>query len=124
MAAIAAFDIIETDGFSREVFNSEPKAPVNENFEAIGFESVYFFENLGSFGFVLAIYVLLLIIWIMLFIMKSRFKWLDKKRKKLGNMIFWNSLIILVTESFLNVGLCAMIAFVHNFAFAPWGQSI
>ena len=122
MTAIAAFDPIETDGYSRDL-DIEPKAPIDEKFEATGFESVYFLDNLGSFGFVLAIYALLLIIWIMLLITKGRSKWLDKKRKKLGNMIFWNSLIMLVTESFLNVGLCVMIACTHNFEFVSWGQS-
>ena len=78
--AIAAFDIIETGEVLGEILDLVPEPPVNENFEAIGFESVYFLDNLGSFGLMLATYFVLFIIWVLLWPMESRSKWLDKRR--------------------------------------------
>ena len=45
---IASFDLIPIDNFVDEYGGLSPVEPINENFEAIGFESLYLLINLGT----------------------------------------------------------------------------
>ena len=45
---IASFDLIPIDNYVDEYGGLSPVEPINENFEAIGFESLYVIVNLGS----------------------------------------------------------------------------
>ena len=91
LTAIAAFDIFETDEYLRELFDLPPQDPVNQNFETIGFETVYFLNNLGSFILVFVVKLLLILIWAALYPLARCSKRFSKLRGKLGRRIFWNS---------------------------------
>ena len=45
---IAAFDIIEINEPLDNLLDLEPTDPINENFEAVGFESIYLLNNMGT----------------------------------------------------------------------------
>ena len=45
---IAAFDIVEISGPLDSLLNLEPTDPINQNFETVGFESVYLLNNMGT----------------------------------------------------------------------------
>ena len=45
---IASFDLIPIDNYIDEHTPMTPKDPINQNFEAVGFESLYVIINLGS----------------------------------------------------------------------------
>ena len=45
---IASFDLIPIDNYLDEHVEMTPRDPINNNFEAIGFESMYVIINLGS----------------------------------------------------------------------------
>ena len=48
LMTIAAFDIIETGEYVEQIFELEPMgAPTDKNYESLGYESVYFFSNIG-----------------------------------------------------------------------------
>ena len=80
LTAIAAFDIIETNEFLNDLLDLLPKEPVNEKFETIGLETVYFMNNLGTFVIVLALKALLVLLWIGLKPLSMCSKWFYKKR--------------------------------------------
>ena len=122
LTAIAAFDILEIGEYVEEILDLMTKEPVNEKFEAIGFESTYFINNLGSFIFLPIGYVLLILLWITLYPCKNKSFRLDRCRHKLAGLVSWNRWIVLITESFLVVTICFMIAYKYDFEFAPWGQ--
>ena len=46
---VAAFDILEIGEYVDEFLEMQPSEPVNEKFETIGLESLYFINNIGSF---------------------------------------------------------------------------
>ena len=54
LSSIAAFDIFETNEYISEILDLLPQDALNEKFETIGLETVYFINNLGTFVFVLA----------------------------------------------------------------------
>ena len=62
--SVAAFDIIETDGFYNLLLglddDSVPDA-LNDNFEAVGFETVWSIHGLGSLGFAVFSFPILVI---------------------------------------------------------------
>ena len=45
---IAAFDIIEIGEPLDKMLSVEPTDPINQNFEAVGFESIYLLNNMGT----------------------------------------------------------------------------
>ena len=45
---IASFDIIDLDPFINKVLNLNETEPFNANFRAIGFNSMFFLNNMGS----------------------------------------------------------------------------
>jgi len=56
LMSIAAFDYFEIGPFLDEWLNLKPTDPVNGNFEAVGFESVYFLHNLGTLVLAFVVY--------------------------------------------------------------------
>ena len=89
----------------------------------MGLETVYFISNLGSFVFVLAFKILLFIIYVVLVPFQSCSECLRKRINKLGKQMFWNSWINVISESFMIITLCGVIAFEYNFEFTTWGQT-
>ena len=124
LTAIAAFDILETGELLNENLDLLPRDPVNDKFETIGLETLYFINNMGTFIFMLALKILLIILWIVLYPLQSCSKWIRKQRNKLGISMFWNSWITVINQSFIIVGLCAMISFRYSFEFESWGQTL
>lgn len=119
---IAAFDLVETGTYVEAIFNLEPHdAPEGRNFEAIGYESVYFFSNVGSailiFIFQLLHTLIVMCVAPMKCVEKSKFF-----RKFKGNL-FWNNWIILVKETYILIAITSMITFKYYFKFDTWGNA-
>lgn len=53
---IAAFDIIEFHEYYDPALGITPSGPFNENFNTLGFESLYFVNNLGSMALAYVVY--------------------------------------------------------------------
>lgn len=124
ISKIAAFDIFEIGEYVDEYFNLDFQNPVNEKFESLGFESVYFINNLGTFVFWLLAYYLASVVWLFA---KSFSIFSDSSYRLsqyLGGKIFWNTAISTVFESFLVVALVSMISLKHNYDYSHSGQSI
>ena len=124
IAAISSIDFIETNDMMTKMFDLPPSNPINEKFETVGFETGYFINDLGTFAFVLAFKFLLIIVWTVLIPFQNCSRWLRKRLINLEKWMLWNSWIITIYESFLIVGLTAMVALKTNFNFDSWGQSI
>ena len=111
---IAAFDLLEFEYFNFGEFMDSmldliPTGPLNSKFEAIGFESLYFINNLGSFFLVLVFGVLLLPIWLLLESIGLYSQWAKRKANSLSKRLFINTYISTIVESFMIVILCALI---------------
>ncbi len=63
---IAAFDLIEIDGYINQLLSMKISEPVNVKFEAMGIESIFFMNNLGSFTLVLILNLMLVALWFLL----------------------------------------------------------
>ena len=68
---IAAFDILQTDPFWLYVLNVKPPEGLSPNFVAVGFETTYFLNNMGTMFFIVLIFPGLMLLAKLLGICKS-----------------------------------------------------
>lgn len=98
---VAAFDFYDITDIVHNSFSLEPTEPIDQNFESIGFESLYFLINLGTMAFFFIVYffALLLTLLVGLFASKSN-KRVYSCHKAMKGKLFWGSLITLMLESY------------------------
>ena len=121
MCKIAAFDVFEIGEYVESFLSLPPSDPVNEKFETIGLESLYFISNLGSFFLFLAFYFVAIAIWIILWPSVCIGQFPKSTRDKLGRKLFWNSALSSVFESHLIVDLAAFITLRYDWSFDTKG---
>lgn len=127
MMQIAAFDVFEIGDYVDEYLKLLPTVPVNEKFEAIGFESLYFINNVGTFYFILVFYASLVLIYLLMSLLDKILhdaKTLRKMKSALGKFIFWNKLFQMVVESILIISLAALISLKNKFVWDSFGELV
>ena len=125
LTKLAVFDVFEIGDYVNEILGLAPTDPVNEKFETMGLEDVYFINCVGSFIFFIACYALLIMIWAIFSCFKRcNCRCINKSAKALSKRLFWNSIASLIFESFLNVVLCGLISFKYNFNLGLSGQGV
>ena len=67
---IAAFDLIEINEPLDKLLDLDPTEPINENFEAVGFESIYLLNNMGTLAIAYLIWAIAAIITLFLMLCK------------------------------------------------------
>ena len=109
---IANFDIIPTDDIWNHFFPEIPKSyQIHKKFQQLGYDSEYFLFNIGTFLFSFVAYPLIVVLNFMLKCLSYRFSRIKSFYEKVNSFTFYSYPITLLTESFLSVGLCAMINF-------------
>ena len=66
LSSIAAFDVFEIGDYADEYLELLPSEPISEKFEAIGMESTYFINNMGSLFLALCFDLFLILVWMVL----------------------------------------------------------
>jgi len=59
---IAAFDYVEVSDYFEMVFDISDAEPIDQNFEALGYETTFFLYNMGSMLFLLVLTPVMLIL--------------------------------------------------------------
>ena len=90
---IAAFDIIEISDTLDTILSVEPTEPINENFETVGFESIYLLNNMGTLAIAYLIWFLVAIVAIVLKLFLTCHRKIRKVYHRLQKKLFYNSLI-------------------------------
>ena len=124
LTKVAAFDIFEIGDYVDEYFDLAPTDPVNEKFEAVGLETLYFLHNVGSFIFVILAYMSIMLTYVVLTLLGKFSTTMLRWATKIGEYLFWNSLITVIKESFLILTFCCLILLKYSFEFSPWGVAI
>jgi hypothetical protein len=107
---LAAFDLMPTQTFYDTYLPSPPTdGPMNDNFNALGFGSMYFLNNLGSMIVgLLSLPILMAVLFVIKFF-KSRNKRIEKIYKALNEVMFWEHPITLTNETFWIVCLSTFV---------------
>jgi len=107
---IATFDVLPTDDINAYFFTFHDGEPIAKNFEDFGYEKRNFIQNLGSIYYffpLVAIWLLLLVLLKLLAL--SGFSGPQKWYLWLKNKLFWNFLLRLLIESYLELHLSSTI---------------
>lgn len=71
LSNIAAYDIYEIGDHVNQFLDLDPTEPINEKYESIGFESLYFINNLGTFTVTVLLFQAVLTLWVLLWLLNS-----------------------------------------------------
>ena len=116
---IAAFDFWETEEFYSEVLDGYETEPYTKNFGIIGFESMWFLNNMGLMGIVLLLVPLIFLIRPLLARCGDNV-FVDRFRVFLKKNLFWSFFIRLMTEGYIIITLCIAINFNRLKWNHPW----
>jgi len=85
--------------------------PLNPNFEALGFSSLYFLNNMNSMiiGFLVYLVMILLLILIDPFQYRCRKTKLSTVTERLRSLLFYNFIVSMMTESYSLMSVCTVI---------------
>jgi hypothetical protein len=106
---IASFDIIDIDPLINKALNLNSTEPMNANFDALGFSSMYFLNNMGSLliGFLIYLVGVLAIFILQPFLNKK--PWINSYFIKLKKMLLYDTIIAMMMESYSLICVCSMI---------------
>ena len=104
---IASFDLIPIDNYVDEHTPLTPRDPINQNFEAVGFESLYVLINLGSMLILFILFPALALAEIIMRVIPFRYP--RAGSSYLRKRLYWNSSIRFFRESYAIALMCALI---------------
>lgn len=116
---IASFDIIDLTPRLDKMLRLNATEPLNQNFEALGFGSLYFLNNMNSMliGFLVYFGMILLLMMIDPLQTRCHKLKLSTVTEKLRGMLFYNFIVSMMTESYSLMSVCTMIGlFKINFS--------
>ena len=89
--------------------NQKGNRPLNSNFSAVGFNSMYFVYNIGSMIISYIAFPILSLIVACLKPCYKKSKCLTSVYNKIRQQIYWNSTIKVLTETYVIVVMCVLI---------------
>ena len=104
---IASFDLIPIQSLLLKRLNMIRRDPINANYEALGFLSMYCLINLGTILILMALIPVLVILQLILKAMRCKYP--KMANELLKKVLYWNSLITIFRESFVIAIMCALI---------------
>jgi hypothetical protein len=107
---IAAFDFYDMTDIINSLLNLQPTKPFNENFEDLGFDSLYFLNNMGTMIFFWIIYPVFLLVERVISICKNCSLCCVKLHSSLRRSLYYNALLTMIFESYSLIVTCCLIA--------------
>jgi len=108
LMTFAAFDIIDTSPYLNYLLALNPSEPVNNNFEALGFESIFLLHNVGSLIFAFLFYPLAIVTMLLLKKMTSSER-AQEWASSMASHLFYGFLITTLTESYALLAVSSLI---------------
>jgi len=109
-AEITAFDYVEVGDYFEKVFDISDSDPIDQNFEALGFETTFFLYNMGSMLFLLVLTPIILALGGLLQLC-DRFESCKKVGQRIDRAWRWSGTIQIIKEMFGLAVLSACIGF-------------
>ena len=107
---IASFDIINTADYWDKWLEHEDTSGLNENFDKLGFDSMYFTDNMGTMFLGFIIYLILIILLPLLQCLSVRFERLTGTYESWRKSIFYNYISTMIIESYSILSLCSLVS--------------
>lgn len=100
---------------------------MNNKYDSVGLSTLYFINNVGSFILVIVFYLIAVVVWICNYLVTCLCPCRCSRRlsRWLANKLFWNTIGIVVIESYFVVALCSMLTFGFKFELSTdWGSQV
>jgi hypothetical protein len=119
---IAAFDILDTDDFWKWALNVTPPNGLSPNFEAVGFETILFLNNLGTMFFIILAFPGLMLLALLLRRCR-KYQTVRIKVREIEAFVYWSGTLRIILESYTILAICSFINFT-DLTFEGYGLSI
>lgn len=119
---LVTLNFIDTTKFVDKIMKLDHVDPYTEQFNEVGYGSLYVFQNLGTLAFIIFGAPPLLAI-AYLFIKVTKIHYLEKYKNKIQKFLCYNGTISFLYESILLFSVCGMLNFKH-FYWNTFGNSI
>ena len=120
---IAAFDIIEIEPYMNKLLQLNSTHPFNRNFESLGFQSMYFINNLGPLLIGFLIYFGAIIFLFILDRFTERSERASRLASKMFDSLFYNTLVSIMLESYAIMACCVLIN-LNYIRWSSWGECV
>jgi len=111
LMSITAFEVFEIGDIVNALLALEPTSPINDNYNTLGFESVYYINNMGTLFLMFLIYPIMMLVEYLLGLVAEKCDSVKKVHLAVKYSVYWNSLIRLVFESYSMIAICCLIHF-------------
>lgn len=119
LVEIVTFDIINTQLWLDPWFvnwNAEEGSPLSYNFEGCGFETTWFLLNSSATVWIYCLHIVMFLAYLLVAAIFRRFGRLQALQKKLSTYLFFNGVIRLFAETFLDLYVSSLL----NIVAADW----
>jgi len=120
---IAAFDFYDTGDMLHSLLQIEETEPFNDNFEDLGFQSLYILNNMGTMIFFYAAFPFLVLLQKLLFRLRHSCNCAMNTARKLRRTLYYSWILTTVFESYSLISICCLIAY-PSLSFETWGLSV
>ena len=107
---VAAFEFFETDDLFYDLNYGYETEPLTTNFGTIGFDSMWFLNNMSSMGILMVLFPLIFLISPLLCCCEGN-RFVSKIRSFLDRHLYWSFPLRFMIESYTIVVLCCLINF-------------
>jgi hypothetical protein len=107
---IAAFDIINTADYLDNWLDQENTSGLNENFDKLGFDSMYFMNNMGTMFLGYIVYGILIILFPLLQCIAVKCPRAAAKYEEWRLSLFYNMIVAMIIESYSILTLCVLVS--------------
>ena len=120
---IATFDIVSIEPYIVWVLKVNDTEALTPNFEALGFGSMYFLNNMGAMILGFIIYFVGIIFLAILDCFNPKYQAVAKRSESIRATLFYNYIIGMMNESYSQISVCAFIGF-YYMKFNSYGNTI
>lgn len=120
---IAAFDIVEVEPYVNFMLHLNGTGPFNDNFDKLGFQSMFFLNNLGPLGIGFLIYFGACLFLLVLDTFSPKSKRAATLSKSLYDQLFYNTITSIMLESYSIMSCCVLIN-LNYIRWDTWGEVV
>lgn len=109
LMSIASFDILPTDKFYARYFPQNDSGAINDNFNAVGFSSQYFLNNMGSMVIIIGSVPIFFIILLLMKLCRNGNERINRWHDKLEKFLWLKHPLTVFNESYTILVICSLI---------------
>lgn len=108
LAEVAKFNIIDTTGWTGDLFHFPEMDPVSLNFQGAGILTDLLIPSLGALFYMILGYIDLFTLHFLLYLISRCIRKVDRARDKVARYLYWNGSIRMMMEGYMDFVLFSL----------------